>query len=107
MNPDFHAIRSVAAGLRGAGREGGLRPTVGTTDSHGDGRMPGPPWLTGDSATASSVRDALESRAKTFAELMRALADDDGRGLVRELHDLVEGGQAELRDDGRWAAVTR
>jgi 2,5-furandicarboxylate decarboxylase 1 len=87
------------------GAKAGFDLTVGPAANRGEGGLPGPPRPAADPPTATSVRDALASGAKTFAELMRALADDDGRGLVRELHHLVEGGHAELRDDGRWAAA--
>jgi 2,5-furandicarboxylate decarboxylase 1 len=87
------------------GAKAGFDLTVGSAGSRSDWGTPGPPRSIEDSPTAVSVADALASGAKTFAELMRALADDDGRGLVRELHDLAEDGQAELCGDGRWAAV--
>ncbi len=72
---------------------------------HRDWSMPGPMTPVEAPASVTSVSDALADGGKTFAEIMRAMGDDDGRSIVRELHELVEAGQAGLGADGRWATV--
>ena len=71
-----------------------------------DMTRPTPPKLV-DPKSRLGLRAALESGPRYFYELMQHAGTDDGREMSLSLHELLERGELDRDEDGRWMLKPR